>query len=151
MTLLLLVFISLIAYSWFVHFHLETDTVVYAAESSHELTHKAQHLEDGEYDVSEINELIRHYASKYDVSAEVMRKVINCESSYDPDIQSQKTYENGEQELSFGIAQIHLPSHPQVSKAEAQDPDYAVRFMAQHFQTGNHHLWTCFRKLYEEA
>lgn len=56
-------------------------------------------------------------------------------------------YEGGI-ERSFGISQIHLPDHPHVSKAQAQDPDFSVEFMAKAFKEGNQSWWTCYRKLY---
>lgn len=151
--MLWLVFVILVSWSWFVNLNWQADTVTYvraqnAPESQHSAPEKATTTKDDTYTVKEINELITRYAVKYDVNGDVMREVIQCESQYDPHVQSRKTYDNGAQEESYGIAQIHLPDHPQVSKAEARNPEYAVKFMAQHFAAGNHHLWTCYNRIY---
>lgn len=70
-----------------------------------------------------------------------MARVINCESSNNPNAVGDHGY-------SFGLAQIHLPSHPYVSREEALDPEFAVEFMAKNFKAGNARLWSCWRKLY---
>lgn len=66
--------------------------------------------------------------------------------TFDPMIQS-RYYYKGKREDSHGLSQIHLPSHPDVSKAEAQDPSFSVEFMAQQFSKGNQSIWTGWRIL----
>lgn len=100
----------------------------------------------------ETPELLEHLfaeAEKYGANAEQMRQTISCESAYwQTDIQSWHRYPDGSREQSFGLAQIHLPDHPQVSYEEAIDPLYAITFMAQHFGENNGRIWTCHRKLF---
>lgn len=104
-----------------------------------------------------VQELIAHFADEYNVSAERMSATIKCESNYITDVQSKHKYTftnaekgiyKGEQELSFGLVQIHLPSHPHITKAQAIDPVFAVEFMAKAFSTGQQSMWTCYTKLY---
>lgn len=85
-------------------------------------------------------------AEKYNVSAETMRKVIQCESTGSTTIQSHWV-KNGEREESYGLVQIHLPSHPHVTLEEAQDPKFAIEFLAKHLAQGQGKLWTCFRMI----
>jgi hypothetical protein len=40
----------------------------------------------------------------------------------------------GDNGQSFGPYQIHLPAHPQVTAAQAQDADFAVRYMLPRFE-----------------
>jgi hypothetical protein len=54
----------------------------------------------------------------------------------------------GDHGTSFGLSQIHLPSHKDISKAQAFDPNFAVEFMAKEMSKGNSKIWTCYRNLY---
>lgn len=60
-----------------------------------------------------------------------MVKTIYCESQW-YNIQSGITI-NGVQEESYGLAQIHLPSHPHITKEQALTPEFAIDFMVEHF------------------
>ena len=86
-------------------------------------------------------QLINEYSLKYGVSASVIRKVIACESGYNPRAV-------GDHSKSFGLVQIHLPSHPSVSKDQALDPEFSVDFLAEKLSKGKGSMWTCFRKWY---
>lgn len=51
---------------------------------------------------------------------------------------------NGRED-SWGICQIHLPDHPEITKAQALDPRWCIQWTAQQFK--NHHasMWTGYR------
>ena len=85
-----------------------------------------------------INTLIDQYATLYDVSAITMHKVIKCESGYNP-----KAIGDGGK--SYGLVQIHLPSHPTITKEQAFDSEYAINFLAKNLDAGKGKLWTCYR------
>lgn len=100
-----------------------------------------------------IKQQVEETAQKYNVSAVEMWNVIMCESK-DPmtgyastSIQSYH-YKNGVRENSWGLAQIHLDSHPTVTKKQAIDPKFAIDFMAKHFANGDKWMWTCWKILY---
>lgn len=88
-----------------------------------------------------IPQLIHHYADKYGVSEIELTGTINCESGFDPNA-------IGDLGTSFGLSQIHLPAHPDITKAQALDPDFAIQFMAEQFSEGNAKIWTCARMLH---
>ena len=46
---------------------------------------------------------------------------------------------------SIGIAQIYLKYHPEVSRENAEDPQFSMAFMARRFRDGYANEWTCFR------
>lgn len=50
-------------------------------------------------------------------------------------------------EDSWGICQIHLPSHPNITRAQATDPEWCLRWSAQQFKNGKARMWTEYRKL----
>lgn len=90
------------------------------------------------YEKPTIDELITQYATKYGVSEYAMRVTIKCESGFNPNAV-------GDGGQSRGLVQIHRPSWPDISDAQAFDPDFAIRFMAERFSEGREELWTCYR------
>lgn len=87
-----------------------------------------------------INDMIALSAEKYDVSEKTMHRVIQCESRYNPKAV-------GDYGHSFGLVQIHLPSHPDISKAQAFDPEFATDYLAKSLSRGQGKMWTCFRMI----
>lgn len=94
--------------------------------------------------------LVARYAAEFHVRPGAMLDTLKCEAqqnpdgTYDPRAQSNFQY-HGARENSWGLAQIHLTAHTEVSKAQAQDPDFAVRYMAEQFAAGNARMWTCWK------
>lgn len=77
-------------------------------------------------------------------------QILLCENrDLDPELQS-RIITNGEREDSWGLAQIHLPSHPTVSKAMAQNPYFAIDFTVRHVVAGDSHMWTCARSIQKQ-
>ncbi len=87
-----------------------------------------------------IDEIIYDSSIKYGVSEAVMRKVIYCESRFNPNAVG----DNGN---SYGLVQIFLRYHPQVTKAQALDPVFATEFLAAKLAKNQGYLWTCYRAL----
>ncbi len=77
-----------------------------------------------------------------------MINVINCEDSTWSTTKQSDIVKNGERERSYGLAQINLPSNPNVTLSQAQDPDFAIQFMAKNISSGRANMWSCYRKLY---
>jgi hypothetical protein len=95
-----------------------------------------------------IERKIEQIAEKYGVDAEVMKTVIDCESSGSTTIQSYHKRPDGSREQSYGLAQIYLPAHPTVTKEQATDPIFAIDFMAKQFSKGNQWMWSCYNDIY---
>jgi len=53
---------------------------------------------------------------------------------------------NGRED-SWGICQIHLPSHPTITKEQALDPAWCIEWSAKQFRDGNATMWTVYRNL----
>lgn len=94
------------------------------------------------------------YAKQYGVNPDDMIRIISCETAgtWDPEIQSGHRYKEdnrawrvwkGDQEQSYGLSQIHIPSHPTITREMAIDPDFALDFMAKHLSQGRAHWWSC--------
>lgn len=129
-----------------------------AASSDVQRAHKSesQTSEEPEYNKSYVYSLISSLSSKYNVSAALMQRIVDCETGNDystPDIQSQHRYTRdypkwgvtkGEQEKSYGPSQIHLPSHPNITYQQATDPRFALSFLAKNIKAGNAHWWACY-------
>jgi hypothetical protein len=65
-----------------------------------------------------------------------MQRTLFCESHY-------RNIKSRLPEESYGIAQIHLPSHPDITKEQALDPDFAIKWMANNWNT----KWYAYSRL----
>lgn len=103
----------------------------------------AMPLPDRQYATAQ---LIDHYGEEYQLSDSdklEMYKTVECESGFRAVGRSSFPGEK-----SYGIAQINLPAHSDVTRAQAEDPDFAIDFMAAHFAAHDQRIWTCYRTLY---
>lgn len=98
------------------------------------------------YSEQQIAELVSAYSIKYGVNATKVLETIRCESRF-KNVQS-SIVSNGIREDSWGIVQIHLPSHPTISKQQALQPEFALEWMVKQFSNGKAKQWTCYRTLY---
>lgn len=96
-----------------------------------------------------LDELITLYSNKYGVSSYQIRRTIECESHFN-NIQS-NVVKNGVREESYGVAQIHLPSHPHITKEQALDISFAIEFMAQELKNGRDWKWYGYNKYTDEC
>jgi hypothetical protein len=97
---------------------------------------------------AELLDKVYNYADSYNVSAKTMISVINCENKeWDTNLQSRIINKRGQREESYGLSQIHLPSHPSITLEEATDPDFSIKFMAEKLSQKKGNMWTCYRKL----
>lgn len=93
----------------------------------------------------QMEEFLKKYSEKMGIPFQPVYNVISCESGWNPKIQSQHI-KDGKQEESFGLAQIYLPAHPNVTKEQALDPEFSIKFIVDKFAEGKAYLWTCWRK-----
>ncbi len=88
-----------------------------------------------------IPEIVEYFANQYKVSAPQMLATMRCESSLN-------VKAVGDSGTSFGIAQIHLPAHRDITREQAQDAVFATEFMAREFARSNQKIWSCYQMLY---
>jgi hypothetical protein len=92
-----------------------------------------------------VSELVLQYSKQYGVSSTTMWTVMKCENKeLDPTLQS-RIITNGKRELSFGLVQIHVPSHPDITLKQATDAEFSIKYLAQQLKKGNGKQWTCYR------
>ncbi len=97
-----------------------------------------------------VKELIKVKGIQYDVSQELMKEIINCESSGSTTIQSKHIYKTNKygpintREQSYGLVQIHLPAHPDITKEQAIDPEFSIDFLAKNLSQGKGKMWSCY-------
>lgn len=96
-----------------------------------------------QYSKEQIGELVTLYAKRYGTQVDPILATIECESHF-KNVQS-NIYSDGVREDSWGISQIHLPSHPLVSKSDALNPEYATEFIVKEFSRGNSWKWSCYK------
>jgi hypothetical protein len=83
---------------------------------------------------------IQQVAEEYKVDANKLEKTLKCESTLRPNA-------IGDNGHSLGIAQINMPSHPDVTPQEAFNPYWAIEWTAKEFSNGYARHWTCARHL----
>lgn len=74
-----------------------------------------------------------------------MNSIIQCESSYDPDIQSRYILPNGKRENSWGLVQINLDAHKNITKTQAKNVDFSLDFLASNLAKDKGSMWSCYR------
>lgn len=67
--------------------------------------------------------LVTEAAARSGVPANVLALILAHESGW-------SEHAVGDQGTSFGLAQIHLPAHPNVSRSQAEDPRFAINWTA---------------------
>ena len=88
-----------------------------------------------------LEEKIASTSRKYGISEVQMAKTIECESN-------NNSFAVGDNGQSYGLVQIFLPAHPEVTKEQALDEDFALDFMGKEFKKGNQKIWSCWKKIY---
>ena len=79
-------------------------------------------------------------------------KIILCEnSSLNPLLQSGVLH-GEKREESYGLSQINLLAHPDISKEEATDALFSIDFLVKNVAQGNEKLWlTCSKQEVEKT
>ena len=101
----------------------------------------AQSLPPVVYSTSTAPAIIEAYAIHYGIPAQPLIDTLACESRFNPD-------SIGDKGTSFGLAQIHLPAHPEITRQEALDPLWSIDWAAKQFSEGHASMWSCFNKIY---
>lgn len=87
-----------------------------------------------------IETLIHEKAEKYNRDPEYLKAIIACESQGSTTVQSYHIQKDGTRENSWGLSQINLDWNPNVTKEQAQNPEFAVEFLARNLGTIP---WSC--------
>lgn len=115
----------------------------------------------------ELLALAEQYALAHSTSVSKVKSIVVCEAPWkrdeqgryydESDAQSRIRYnvgqiarnpswgEVGDRERSFGPVQIHEPAHPNTTREQAVDPDFALDFLAENVANGRSSMWTCSR------
>lgn len=110
-----------------------------------------------QHEPTDYRELAAEIAQNHGLNVQLFTATIQCETAgtWNPDIQSMHRYPTdrpdwgvkaGDRELSFGLAQFHLPAH-NITVEQAQDPEFALHKMADLWVAGKQYMWTCYRIL----
>lgn len=90
-----------------------------------------------EWSTTTVKELAIQVATENELPVKRFTDTIDCESGF-----TWNAYNASED--SAGAVQIHLPAHPDISKEQANDPEFAIRWMAEQWKEGNQDIWTCY-------
>ena len=93
--------------------------------------------------------VIESLSSEYGVSSSTMKKVVTCETGNNiasTSIQSWSMW-HGVEENSWGLAQIDLDYHPEISRKQAQDPIFSLSYLARSLANDQGSMWSCYRHM----
>lgn len=86
-------------------------------------------------------------AVDHNLDSRLFLAVIDCEDpGWIVDKQSEYIDKKGHREQSYGLMQINLPAHPDITYAEAINPYFALHWAAGEWQAGRQYQWTCWRR-----
>lgn len=101
-----------------------------------------------EYTKAELLDKVYYYAQQYNVNPKTMVSVMNCENKeWDTNLQSRIINKKGIREDSWGLVQIHKPSHPTLTHEQITNPDFSINFLAENLSKGKGNMWTCYKML----
>lgn len=88
--------------------------------------------------VIDLKTLATAAALAHNLNVDRFLSVIGCESHWHYNAVSKTN--------DYGLVQVHLKSHPDITREQAEDPYFALNWAAEQWQAGNAKAWTCFRK-----
>ncbi len=97
-----------------------------------------------EWTQEEVKEYAIEIATEYGLNKKKFLATLSCENGFNAKGQSEHYYK-GKREQSFGAAQINLPSHKGITQEMAEDPTFALPWMAQKWINGDAYLWSCWK------
>jgi hypothetical protein len=87
---------------------------------------------------AEIQDYIVYMASIRGVDVSTALAIAKCESNFNGKAV-------GDHGTSFGTYQIHLPAHPNITKAQALNPTFAINWSINQMALGKFSQWSCFK------
>lgn len=91
---------------------------------------------------ADIMVLANEISAQYAVKAPLVKSIMQCESGFNP-----TATKITKREQSYGLVQINRLAHPSISIQQAEDPTYAITYLASNLKDGNGGMWTCEREL----
>jgi hypothetical protein len=79
-----------------------------------------------------------HEAQNAHVSPSLALNIISCESGWN-------SLAKGDLGTSWGLVQVHLPAHPNITKTEALDPYWSADYLIKELAAGKGSQWSCYR------
>lgn len=103
--------------------------------------------------LDEIEKITKEFSIKYGVRYLSLIETIKCEAPktadglFDPTAQSLFEDTKSVRENSWGVAQINLTAHPQVTMEQATDARWSIEWTAREFSLDHASMWTCWKLL----
>lgn len=88
--------------------------------------------------VDDLKTIATAEAAAHNLDTTRFLKVIDCESHWDATTV-------GDGGRSFGLVQIFLPAHPEITKAQALDAYWALNWAAEQWALHHEAMWSCFK------
>ena len=89
------------------------------------------HIEPPKPDLRELSISI---AEEYEISTTTLYNLLESESRFNPQAESETN--------DWGIAQLNLDANPDITKEQALDPEWAMRYTASELKKGHAERWS---------
>ena len=90
----------------------------------------------------EVRDYIIQIAQRYNLGQKFV-DVAKCESDFIP--QQSKIWHNGRRENSWGVWQINLDWHPEITQDQAMNVIWSTNWAKDRWLEGKTHLWACYK------
>lgn len=93
---------------------------------------------------NDISGLLVKYSQSESISdLSLLKKIMWCESRFNPTAKNES-----EIEMSYGLVQINIKAHTNITYEQAIDPDFAVQFLLENYRKGKApSMWfNCYRQ-----
>ena len=111
------------------------------------LTVQTVYAAEIQWTVEDVKSLALEQVKLYNLPRNRFMYTLECENGFRATGQS-KYVKDGVQEESYGAVQINLPSHPGITQEMAENPYFAVPWMAEQWGMGNASMWSCYTNKY---
>ena len=108
-------------------------------------------LKVGDIPIMTVEEQIRAISVVHGVDPDKFLALVKCENlALDPNLQSNLRYNfsdpklgivKGTRERSYGLLQIHAPSHPNITMQQMTSAEWSLNWGAEQIAKGNAHQW----------
>lgn len=88
--------------------------------------------------------LANQIGTAYGVKIPLMKRIVKCESSWDATANNYRPKAK-HPEISVGLVQLNLMAHKDVTKEKAEDPTFALNYLAKQLSTNHGSQWACYK------
>lgn len=92
---------------------------------------------------AQVEDYLWYASAREGIDITTVLSVVRCESNFDKGAEHHSSKED-----SYGIFQINLRAHPEITKEQALDPLWSTKFAMDQITKGHWSIWSCYNSIY---